>query len=142
MLHFLLQRLRKWFKRAKDIPESDISEDANDTELAEPVVHILVTVREDGDFEVSTDISNLNTPIVDVTAMIFHLINSGLMAEYFIQSLNLWAEDDEQKAFAREVISNWKDFYDEANTTENSLTNSKLAVDPSDVFGLKSLKGM
>tara|TARA_R100000306_G_C4265976_1_gene87681 strand:- start:50 stop:478 length:429 start_codon:yes stop_codon:yes gene_type:complete len=142
MLHFLFQRLRRWFKHTKAIPESEIPQSTDDAELAAPAVHFLITVDEDGDFEVSSDISNLNTPIADVTAMVLHLINSGLMAEYFVQSLNLWAEDDEQKAFAKEVISNWKDLFDEANPTQDTPATSKLAVDPSDVFGLKSLKGM
>lgn len=139
MLHLLLKRLSQWFKRSQDIPENEAPPPPSREQPEDWSTRILMTVREDGDFEVSTEINNLNNTMVDVNAMVLYLINSGLMAEYFVESLNLWGEDKEQKIFVQKVLENWKLLYDESPSTQS---NSKLAVDPSDVFGLKSIKGM
>ena len=68
------------------------------------------------------------------------MINSGLMADIFLQSLNLWAETPKQKVFMAQAIERWKSLYDEDPIQSNSKNSKNLAVDPSDVFGLKGLK--
>ena len=62
------------------------------------------------------------------------------MADIFLQSLNLWAETPKQKVFMAQAIESWKGLYDEESSDKSKNTTKNLAVDPSDVFGLKSLK--
>ena len=139
MLQLLLKRLSKWFKRSEDTPENEAPPLTDTEQLENFGTRILMTVHEDGDFEISTNINNLNEPVADATGTVLYLINSGLMADIFVKSLHLWAEDKEQKVFIHKVLENWKNLYDEDSSVPSK---SKLAVDPSDVFGLKSIKGM
>ena len=97
-------------------------------------------VREDGEFSLATEFEKIGENESDVTSMVFHMLNSGLLVEYFIQALNLWATTDEQKKFILSIIEKWKLLYDSDENMEKKLEPTKLAVDPSDVFGLKSLK--
>ena len=65
------------------------------------------------------------------------MINSGNLAEYFVKSLKVWAEGDvDKETFAKEVIKEWKKLF----YTKNEDSDILLAVDPSDVFGLKRMK--
>ena len=139
MFHFLIKYLQGWFKRPKpdDYPSFI---DQNDEVPHPGFGHILITVCDDGDFTVGTDITQTTEECAEVTGMILHMINSGLMADIFLQSLNIWAETPKQKVFMAQVIERWKSLYDE-DSIESKLKSSKnLAVDPSDVFGLKGLK--
>ena len=139
MLHFFIKLLRGWFKRPKS-EESPNFIDQNDEVPSPGFGHILITVCDDGDFTVATDITETTEECAEVTGMILHMINSGLMADIFLQSLNLWAETPKQKVFMAQVIERWKSLYDEDPMQSNSKSSKNLAVDPSDVFGLKGLK--
>ena len=69
---------------------------------------------------------------MEVTGVLLHMINSGYLAEYFDKSLKIWSEDQiEQESFAKDIIKKWKTLFNE------SEKSGELAVDPSDVFGLK-----
>ena len=58
-----------------------------------------------------------------------------------MKSLKLWGQNSEEQRFILEILKRWKVFYDEdVDVDKKSNKRSKLAVDPSDVFGLKSLK--
>ena len=146
MFHFLIKHLRGWFKRSEKIDETPVVNEAptfidQNNEVPPPGFgHILITVCNDGDFTVATDISETTEECAEVTGMILHMINSGLMANIFLQSLNLWAETPKQKVFMAQVIESWKGLYDEESSDKSKNTTNNLAVDPSDVFGLKSLK--
>jgi len=146
MFHFLIKRLRGWFKRSEkenEIPEIENEPDFIDQNGEAPPPgfgYILITVCDDGDFTVATDITKTTEECAEVTGMILHMINSGLMADIFLQSLNLWAETPKQKVFMAQVIESWKSLYDEDSSDKSKSTTKNLAVDPSDVFGLKSLK--
>ena len=102
-------------------------------------------VREDGEFAVTTEFFRSDEDVIEVSSTVLHMLNSGLLAEYFVQSLKLWGEeddDDEDERFILEIIKRWKVLYDEdEDMDKKSNKKFKLAVDPSDVFGLKSLKG-
>ena len=119
MFHFLIKHLRGWFKRSEKIDETPVVNEAptfidQNNEVPPPGFgHILITVCNDGDFTVATDISETTEECAEVTGMILHMINSGLMADIFLQSLNLWAETPKQKVFMAQVIESWKGLYDE-----------------------------
>ena len=71
-----------------------------------------------------------------------HMINSGNLAEYFIKSLKIWSKNDvDKERFAQTVIKEWRKLFYESNSDEVASTKGGgLAVDPSDVFGLKRIK--
>ena len=139
MFNFLIKYLRGWFKRSK--PEDSPNFIDQNNETPSPAFgHILITVCDDGDFTVGTDIVETTEECAEVTGMILHMINSGLMADIFLQSLNLWAETPKQKIFMAQAIERWKSLYDEDPIQSKSNSSKNLAVDPSDVFGLKGLK--
>ena len=131
MLNVLFKKLRQLFSRKKKNVEEKIESDAQ----------ILISIDNQGDFTVATHIDKINEEMAEVTGMVLHMVNSGLMADIFLQSLNLWAETDEQKVFTLKVIESWKGLYDEDPSQSKKTSSKNLAVDPSDVFGLKNLKG-
>ena len=93
MLHVLFKKLRQVFRRKEKPPEKEEEADAQ----------ILITLDDQGDFTVATHINKTNEEMSEVTGMVLHMINSGLMADIFLQSLNLWAETEEQKIFILKV---------------------------------------
>ena len=96
-----------------------------------------VYIREDGEFAITSEFYRNNSEeAVDATSMILHMINSGSLADYFLKSLHLWGEDNDESEFVIEIIKRWKDLFDK---NEHTIQNN-LAIDPSDVFSLKSLK--
>ena len=96
-----------------------------------------VYIREDGEFAVTSEFyGSKSEEAIDASGIILHMINSGSLADYFLQSLHLWGEDNNENAFVIEIIKRWKELFDDSNAT----AQNNLAVDPSDVFALKSLK--
>ena len=99
-------------------------------------------IREDGEFAVTSEFRRTDAEVVDISSTVLHMINSGLMAEYFMKSLKLWGANMEEQKFVLEIIKRWKVLYEEdKKPSNNAHPEFNLAVDPTDVFGLKSLKG-
>ena len=150
MLNLLLEQLKKLFKTNNSTVKLDYKQnEKHNQEKEKSFTEMLDTccskftfyVREDGEFAVTTEFFRSDEEIVEVSSKVLHMLNSGLLAEYFVQSLKLWGDSDEEKRFILEIIKKWKVLYDEdAKTNNKSNKKFKLAVDPSDVFGLKSLK--
>jgi hypothetical protein len=141
--------LRSYRKLIKDLSEAQMDtklpspkEQEEERSLENACSQITIYLREDGEFAVATDFTRQTPEVVDVTGVLLHMINSGDLAEYFIKSLKLWSEGEtEQEDFAKEIIKKWKKLFYETSTDElASLNNDQLAVDPSDVFGLKGMK--
>ena len=137
MFHAIFQQVRQFFSKKQ---ESKSIDSAPDSPIGKHCAKITMYVREDGEFSLATEFEKIGENESDVTSMVFHMLNSGLLVEYFIQALNLWATTDEQKKFILSIIEKWKLLYDSDENMEKKLEPTKLAVDPSDVFGLKSLK--
>lgn len=138
MLIQQLKRLFQWYKKPRILLDKKdlVLLDA----LENPYATITIQVREDGDFAVAMGFARMNDDAVDVSATILHMINSGMMIEYFIEALKLWGQDEERSRFAEKIIKEWKAVYEDDNLTADTATQYKLAIDPSDVFGLKHLK--
>ena len=122
-----------------------VSDDINDIEqpLDNSCGQINFYFREDGEFAVASDFKRTDESVYEITGMLLHMINSGNLAEYFVKSLKLWAEGDiDKEKFAKEVIHEWKKLFYEENgdDLDNIKRQHNLAVDPSDVFGLKRMK--
>ena len=98
-------------------------------------------IREDGEFAVTSEFFRSDEDVIEVSSTVLHMLNSGMLSEYFMKSLKLWGQNSEEQKFILEILKGWKVLYDEdADVDKKSNKRFKLAVDPSDVFGLKSLK--
>ena len=137
MFHAIFQQVRQFFSKKQEPKPID---SAPDSPIGDHCAKITMYVREDGEFSLATEFEKIGENESDVTSMVFHMLNSGLLVEYFIQALNLWATTDEQKRFILSIIEKWNLLYDSDENMETKLEPTKLAVDPSDVFGLKRLK--
>ena len=145
--------LRSYRRLIKGLSESQLdmrhsTSDSNESTETESIPlenicgQMTIYFREDGEFAVASDFTRQDKETIEMGGLLLHTINSGNLAEYFIQSLRLWAEGDIGKEqFAKEVIKEWKSLFYEDNTDKlQSLKGGALAVDPSDVFGLKGMK--
>lgn len=149
MLNIFLRSYRRLIKGLSEAqldirhPTSDSHEpsDIEGTPLENICGKITIYFREDGEFAVSSDFTRQDEEAIEMSGLLLHKLNSGNLAEYFIQSLKLWAEGDLGKEhFAKEVVKEWKSIFYENNTDKlRSLKGGELAVDPSDVFGLKGM---
>ena len=149
MLNIFLRSYRRLIKGLSEAqldirhPTSDSHEpsDIEGTPLENICGKITIYFREDGEFAVSSDFTRQDEEAIEMSGLLLHKLNSGNLAEYFIQSLKLWAEGDLGKEhFAKEVVKEWKSIFYENNTEKlRSLKGGELAVDPSDVFGLKGM---
>ena len=141
MFNLLLEQLQKLFKKNKQYNQQKEKEFTDMLESA--CAKFTFYVREDGEFAVTTEFFRSDEKVIDVSSTVLHMLNSGMLAEYFVKSLKLWGEEDDQdKKFILEIIKGWKVLYDEdTDIDKKSNKKFKLAVDPSDVFGLRSLKG-
>ena len=117
---------------------------SDETVLDNPFLKMIVNVNEEGDFALAiefdkTDGKELST----ISAYVIHMMNSGQLAEYFVEALNLWTDDEfEKRQFVVEILKQWRELYTEAEKNiENELPKQQsLAVDPSEVFNFKKFK--
>lgn len=97
---------------------------------------ITIYMREDGEFAVTTSFTRNSEEVMDITGTVLHMINSGLLADYFLQSLQYWGVgNDQDVSLTNTIVEKWKKLFDE----KNNIINKQLAIDPSDVFALKDL---
>ena len=123
----------------KDIDNSDLDEIGVPLENAFGQINIYL--REDGEFAIACDFSDYGEERAEIAGMMLHMINSGNLAEYFIKSLKIWSQNDvDKEKFIKTTIKDWKQLFYETNSEElHSVKGGSLAVDPSDVFGLKRM---
>lgn len=149
MIHLFFNKIRQLWDRcassdklsnnATEVNTQHIDEIAPDLSDNLDTACTIVTfyMREDGEFAVTTEMKRDNEGARDMTGTVLHMINSGLLSEYFLKSLNLWAEEHpEYQPMILNVIKKWKVLFDEDTTDPDN--ESALAIDPSDVFSLKS----
>ena len=135
MFNAILRKMKSFFtKKSKTVATP------SNLPVSDHYATITMYIKDDGEFSVASEFEKIGENEADITSMVLHMVNSGLLAEYFIQSLNLWATDDKQKRFILSIIEKWKLLYDTSESLENQSKPTQLAVDPSDVFGLKRLK--
>tara|TARA_R110000824_G_C14889130_1_gene644255 strand:- start:93 stop:506 length:414 start_codon:yes stop_codon:yes gene_type:complete len=90
--------------------------------------------RISGDFNVVVSVQDLDDDTADTLGLLLFLINSGNLKGYFTEAYGNWALSDSKRvAFLHEMYLKWlsaeDDFKDEYD---------KLAINPSNVFGLNS----
>lgn len=147
MIHIFYNKIRQLlFTNSDSVPTASVQHDpVTDEELPDLSDNLNTActilgfyMREDGEFAITSEITRNNESVMDMTGTVLHMINSGLLAEYFLKSLHLWADENpEYQPLVRDVIKKWKMLYDEdVGSTESA---SPVAIDPSEVFSLKSL---
>ena len=122
-------------------PATSEDEELTDTIMDDPFAKMLINVQEDGDFALAVDFDRIEHPnAAEVMGYIIHMMNSGHLAEFMVEALNLWADEDiEKRAFVVDILQNWKDLYEESEKLTKRKSEA-LAVDPADVFGLNRLR--
>ena len=153
MLNYFIKSYKKLIEELSKsqmdniIPESSESSDSleqqlePEEDLKDACAKFVILFREDGEFTIGSDFFRYDDEAIEISGMMLHMINSGTLAEYFIQSLKAWAEGHiEKEAFAKEVVKEWKKTFDDNVEQDLSSGQNKLAIDPSDVFGLKRMK--
>ena len=149
MFRSLLQSYRKLVKElsraqmdANNVSREDIQDDEVEIPLENACGQINIYLREDGEFAIACDFTEYNDEIAEMAGMMLHMINSGNLAEYFIKSLKIWSKNDiDKEKLTKATIQHWRQLFYETSSEElESGKGSALAVDPSDVFGLKRIK--
>ena len=143
MIRLLFNHLRQLLtdNQAPNVPITS-GEDEDDTQeftesLDSACAKLTVYIREDGEFAITSEFYRNNEEVINASGTVLHMINSGSLADYFLKSLHLWGEEnDKDETFIVEIIKRWKLLFDNDKPT----IQNNLAVDPSDVFALKSLK--
>jgi hypothetical protein len=157
MLNLLLKQICGLFNQkpiSQEIPAVSSNEDEKEVEvevefeefsdnLDTACATITIYIREDGEFAITSEFFDDTKDVAEISGTVLHMLNSGILADYFLQSLNLWGDENEQQhAFVLQIIQKWKNMFDsnEIESMQNNTESSyKLAIDPSDVFGLKGL---
>ena len=142
MFNLLLEQLKKLFKKNNYKKSIDHKKEKEFIEMLDTCCSkFTFYIREDGEFAVTSEFFRSDEDVIEVSSTVLHMLNSGMLSEYFMKSLKLWGQNSEEQRFILEILKRWKVFYDEdVDVDKKSNKRSKLAVDPSDVFGLKSLK--
>ena len=95
MLNIFLRSYRRLIKGLSEAqldirhPTSDSHEpsDIEGTPLENICGKITIYFREDGEFAVSSDFTRQDEEAIEMSGLLLHKLNSGNLAEYFIQSL-------------------------------------------------------
>ena len=59
---------------------------------------ITIYMREDGEFAITSEFSHDNEEVAEISGRVLHMMNSGLLADYFLQSLqHVGRQQTEQK---------------------------------------------
>jgi len=143
MIRLLFNHLRQLFtdKQTPSVPTTSRENEDAIQEFTESLdsacTKFTVYIREDGEFAITSEFYRNNEEVINASSTVLHMMNSGSLADYFLKSLHLWAEKyDKDETFIVEIIKKWKLLFDHDTPT----TQNNLAIDPSDVFSLKSLK--
>ena len=142
MIRLFFNHLRQLLtdNQAPDVPTTS-GEDEDDIQHLTDILDsagakLTVYIREDGEFAITSEFYRNNEEVINASSTVLHMMNSGSLADYFLKSLHLWSDDhDNRETFIIEIIKKWKLLFDE----DQSTIQNNLAVDPSDVFSLRSL---
>jgi hypothetical protein len=130
-----LKAIRSLFSREK--PENDEIDMQPEEFIPDDDCSASIEIRLNrvsGDFNVVVGVQDLDNETSETLGLLLFLLNSGNLKEYFTEAYGNWAQDDGVRiSFLHDMYLKWlgaedsfKDEYD------------KLAVKPSNVFGLNS----
>ena len=143
MIRLLFNHLRQLFtdNQAPSVPTTSEENEDSIQEFTDSLdsacTKFTVYIREDGEFAITSEFDRHSEEVINASGTVLHMMNSGSLADYFLKSLHLWSDGhDNHEAFIIEIIKRWKRLFDDDQPT----AQNNLAIDPSDVFSLKSLK--
>ena len=143
MIRLLFNHLRQLFtdNQAPSVPTTSEENEDSIQEFTDSLdsacTKFTVYIRVDGEFAITSEFYRNNEEVINASSTVLHMMNSGSLADYFLQSLHLWAEEhDNSETFIVEIIKRWKRLFD----NDQATIQNNLAIDPSEVFSLKSLK--
>ena len=140
MLTRILSTIKKIMKKSSKDPSSKKREDVLEDILEGHFFEIVIRVRSDGEFIVSTDISDETEESAFIVGATLYMLNSGVLSEYFLEALSLEAESKEVSvSFVDRAIEEWKTLVKEASKKENQKSILP-AVSPADVFGIRKVQ--
>jgi len=139
----MLDRLFSLYKSKskKDTPPDESSQDSLGPmdELSgaceDTFMRILIEVGKNGDFSLGFDAEKMSPDEISLAATSIYMLNNGMLDNFFIEALQLWAEDDEVKQqLAKKIAIKW-DSIDKLVASEHSNENYESpAIEPFDVF--------
>jgi hypothetical protein len=129
-------KFRKPSSQQEESPAEDIIEDI----IENPIAEFLIQIDDKGDFAIGAECFSTEEEYATFLAMTLYLLNSGMLADYFVEALRLCSEGDEAKLeFIRGAMQSWKKIYDDQDIAVEGSTN-KDAVDPKDVFSFHAMR--
>jgi hypothetical protein len=132
ILSMAREKFRKPSSQQEESPAEDIVEN--------PIAEFLIQIDAKGDFAVGAECFSTEEQYVHFMGMTLYLLNSGMLADYLIESLRLCSEGDEAKLkFVRNSILCWKEMCDQGTDAVDASAN-KDAVDPKDVFSFYAMR--
>ena len=124
------------FTHADEHEEIDpLLEDSNYITEEDSAATIEVRIdKHTGDFNILVSVNDPSEETSDTLSLLLYLLNSGSLVDFFTEAYKNWAEEDLPKQkFVADLYLKWlknnEDFQDEYE---------KLAVNPSNVFGLNT----
>jgi hypothetical protein len=130
-----LKAIRSLF--SKKTPEGDTVDTQGEGLISDEDCSANIEIRLNrisGDFNVVVSVQDLDNDTADTLGLLLFLINSGNLKEYFTEAYGNWAlSDSERVTFLHEMYLKWL-------SAEDGLKDEydKLAINPSNVFGLNS----
>ena len=109
----------------------------NNLETDDHPAKIFITIQDDGDFTIAMDFSRTDKALAKMVGTFLHHSSSGDLTEYYLQALDLWPKNEEQVEFTIDTVKHWKKAHDESELEPTASSLDSLAVNPSDVFGLR-----
>lgn len=97
------------------------------------IIEFAIQINEAGEFIVAATCFDSSPENAHVTATALHLLNTGHLGEYFIESLQIASEGDTSKIqFTKEVLGHWRGMFEEEYVS--AALPDEPAVHPKDVF--------
>lgn len=130
-----LKAIRSLF--SKNSPEDDIVITQEEGFISDEDCSANIEIRLNrvsGDFNVVVSVQDLDDETSETLGLLLFLLNSGNLKEYFTEAYSSWAQTDSERiSFLHNVYLKWLG-------AEDSFEDEydKLAVKPSNVFGLNS----
>ena len=146
MISKILSIIKNKFKLTKSEEKASPSPSQKEVYfLDNPCSHFTIEVDEEGDFVIGFGASKTNLESVEAVGNLIFLINTGALATFFVQSIELWVADSEGKekekreSFASLIFAQWNETHIEHQEmlAKEEKANSPSAVDPSRVFNLR-----
>jgi hypothetical protein len=132
-----LKAIRSLFSKQEIEPDDDLIDTQEEGLISDGDCSALIEIRLNrvsGDFNVVVSVQDLDDDTADSLGLLLFLLNSGNLKEYFTEAYGNWAlSDSERIAFLHEMYLKWL-------SAEDSFKDEydKLAINPSNVFGLNS----